>query len=239
MAVLILLQKMYFCLHLLQKNTASKAIRNSYSSLKRSGLNVNVWLMKLFELEQRYSDICPPTLGWWPGIRHLKGWFINKIICWPAHPLFPCREVRGKSKHPKLNSAGWWITPLGRCASTQGVQVSPQEISLPVLKPALTQVVWPETLTRVVQEQRSQHVPSNVEPNLLDLASWLDLSPASLLPLAWQTTGWQSLATTTGLILCLLPQQQQFTAQPVLLHQGKKEGNPQDVTLLLRYWPDI
>lgn len=124
---------------------------------------------------------------------------------------------------------------LGRCASP----VSPQEISLPVLTPALTQVEWPETLNRAVQQQGSQHVPLNVEPNLPDLASWLDLSPASPLPLAWQTTGWQSLATTTGLTLHLLLQQYQFTAQPVLLHQERKEGNPQDVTLLLRYWSDI
>lgn len=69
---------------------------NPYSSLKRSGLNVNVWLMKLSELEQRFSDICPPMLGPRPGIRHLKGWFTNKIICCPTHPLFPCRGKRWK-----------------------------------------------------------------------------------------------------------------------------------------------
>lgn len=154
---------------------------NPYSSLKRSGLNVNVWLMKLSELEQRFSDICPSMLGPQPGIRHLKGWFTNKIICCPAHPLFLCREVRGESEHPKLNSAGWWIMALERCASSfhsRNLTACAQASSYPSC------VAW--------DQAAETHSLTSALPHHCHLSGK---------PLR----GLESLATTTGLTLCLLP----------------------------------
>lgn len=82
-AVLILLQEMRVCLHITSTedncftSNMKRQYSNLYSSLKRSVLNASVCLIHLFKPEQRHPNTCLPMLGPEPGIRHLKGGFIN------------------------------------------------------------------------------------------------------------------------------------------------------------------